>query len=242
MVWFSARRRAPARSGATRSPKYRQARADGRLAEFFRPLRAAAARPRRPWVIVAGPGRSRSSSNSRHHFPWEERVDAAVSDELEQIWSRVQTELARAVDESTYRTWLEGLHARELAGARLLVEAPPGACGWIRDRFGRVIQSCATTVIGADVTLELIGENPKQDRGRTSAFNPAQPSYEGSHRDDRSRCAPGASAATHSHPFEPQDGLRTGALRNPKLSFDQFVIGDSNRLAHAAALTGAEMP
>jgi chromosomal replication initiator protein len=34
----------------------------------------------------------------------------------------------------------------------------------------------------------------------------------------------------------------TGPLGNPKLRFDQFVIGDSNRLAHAAALTVAEMP
>jgi chromosomal replication initiator protein len=124
------------------------------------------------------------------------------------MWSRVQTELARAVDESTYRTWLEGLHARELAGTQLLVEAPSGACGWIRDRFGQVIQSCATTVIGADVTLELIGESPDQ------------------------------------HPIraEAQEGFRSGPLGNPKLSFDQFVIGDSNRLAHAAALTVAEMP
>ena len=31
-------------------------------------------------------------------------------------------------------------------------------------------------------------------------------------------------------------------LPNPKLTFDQFVIGDCNRLAHAAALTVAEMP
>ncbi len=31
-------------------------------------------------------------------------------------------------------------------------------------------------------------------------------------------------------------------LGNPKLTFDQFVIGDSNRLAHAAALTVAELP
>ncbi len=36
--------------------------------------------------------------------------------------------------------------------------------------------------------------------------------------------------------------LNPGALGNPKLTFDQFVIGDSNRLAHAAALTVAEMP
>jgi chromosomal replication initiator protein len=40
------------------------------------------------------------------------------------------------------------------------------------------------------------------------------------------------------------DGLALvcGPLENPKLTFAQFVIGDCNRLAHAAALTVAEMP
>ena len=70
----------------------------------------------------------------------EERVDAAVSDELEHIWSRVQAELTLAVDESTYRIWLESLRVRDLCGQRLVVEAPPQTCGWIRDRFGRVLQ------------------------------------------------------------------------------------------------------
>ena len=163
-----------------------------------------------------------------------------MSDELEQIWSRVQTELARAVGESTYRTWLEDLRARELSGTRLLVEAPPGACGWIRDRFGRVIQSCAATVIGVDVALELIGESPDQDRGRAGTFNPAQPGHDGSRR--RQRSSPQASTADQLTAAEQRDSSRSGPLGNPKLSFDQFVIGDSNRLAHAAALTVTEMP
>ncbi|MGH2833375.1 MAG: chromosomal replication initiator protein DnaA [Solirubrobacteraceae bacterium] len=43
----------------------------------------------------------------------------------------------------------------------------------------------------------------------------------------------------------PTDGPATPTAQrsfHPKLTFDQFVIGDSNRLAHAAALAVAEMP
>lgn len=62
----------------------------------------------------------------------------------------------------------------------------------------------------------------------------------------------GASVTLHSAAGEEgragsaPDGARPtverAVLPNPKLTFEQFVIGDCNRLAHAAALTVAEMP
>ena len=165
-----------------------------------------------------------------------------MSDELEHIWSRVQGELARAVDESTYRTWLEGLRASELDGTCLSVEAPAGACGWIRDRFGRVIQSCAASVIGTDLTLELIdGAGPGAHPDQASALVAGRVGGEDSRRRLRTEPQPVEPATTGTAAADSMS-TRPGSIGNPKLSFDQFVIGDSNRLAHAAALTVAEMP
>ncbi len=154
-----------------------------------------------------------------------------MSTELEQIWLRVQSKLEAAVDDSTYRVWLAPLRARELAHATLTVEAPARSCAWVQERFGRLLHSCAAAVIGAEITVEVTRSQsqpqpPRRLRSPSRATLPpsAQP-IDGS-RD---------TGATAAHP--PHD--TTG---NPRFSFEHFVIGDSNRLAHAAALTVAELP
>jgi chromosomal replication initiator protein len=146
-----------------------------------------------------------------------------VSEELEHIWSRVQAELARTVEESTYRIWLEPLQPGELDHGRLLIEAPPHACAWVCDRFGRLIQASATLVLGADTLVEFIPRPSTQTAtAQTARASPRVPAI------------PAAAAHKATTATAPRD--------NPKLTFEQFVIGDCNRLAHAAALTVAEMP
>jgi chromosomal replication initiator protein len=164
----------------------------------------------------------------------EKRIQAAVSAELEHIWSRVQQELALSVDELTYRIWLAPLRPRELSGQRLLLDAPPHARGWIRDRFGHLLDCCVERVIGEGVTVELAEQQQR-------------PRVEGG--EDGARSSRRGSAAQRKQRRVPAVGLpqrepdsRSGPLGNPKLTFEQFVIGDGNRLAHAAALTVAELP
>jgi chromosomal replication initiator protein len=153
-----------------------------------------------------------------------------VSPELEHIWSRVQVQLALVVDEPTYRIWLEPLRAAELSGGRLTVHAPLHACSWINERFGRVIQASVELVLGPAVCVELLTD-PGDPVPKRSA--PA-----------RKHSASGQRATQARTEVEHMIGVtaQSGPLGNPKLSFEQFVIGDCNRLAHAAALAVAEMP
>jgi chromosomal replication initiator protein len=158
-------------------------------------------------------------------------VGAAVNEkELERIWSRVQAELADAVDEATYRIWLEPLEARAFDGATLTLQGPARVCGWIRERFGPLLRICAAAAIDPGVTVELIELDPEPGRGARGrrAAQRAQGDEVGERR---------AAAAR-----QREAGEQAEAPVNPKLTFDQFVIGNSNRLAHAAALAVAEMP
>ncbi|MFI5037099.1 MAG: chromosomal replication initiator protein DnaA, partial [Solirubrobacterales bacterium] len=170
-------------------------------------------------------------------FSGRDAGERCVSAELEHIWSRVQNELALAVDESTYRIWLEPLRAREISGGRLLIEAPPHACGWISDRFGPILKASTELILGPDTAIELI-------RAPASATEPLAGARApwGEGEPARTSSTRRVLAAVDERACVGALNPGAGPLGNPKLTFDQFVIGDCNRLAHAAALTVAEMP
>jgi chromosomal replication initiator protein len=155
-----------------------------------------------------------------------------VTTELEHAWPEVRAHLRRAVSPSTFDLWIAALEPVELTPDELVLAAPDDArCQWVTDRFGRVLQSCAAEVLGAEVAVSIVVAHQPAGAARRGAAKPAPAA--------RKRAGARSRAA---QPDAPPPAPPPETRFNPKLTFDQFVIGDANRLAHAAALSVAEMP
>jgi chromosomal replication initiator protein len=147
----------------------------------------------------------------------------ALAPHLDATWHRIRTELRDAVGDQPFDVWLAPLHPVELRDGVLMLEAPDALRSWIADRFDRVLQACVAAVLGPDATVDLVsasGSAPRPSRQHPPA---RLPSLRSSDEADT--------------PLADIDDRF-----NPKLNFDQFVIGTSNQLAHAAALAVSELP
>jgi chromosomal replication initiator protein len=139
-----------------------------------------------------------------------------VTPDPDATWQRIRTELRQTVTDHTYHLWLEPLRLRAVEGAHLVIGAPDEIRSWVGSRYGRVLESCAAAVLGPGATVSV---GPLDGP-------PTPPAAA-----DRTTPAP-----THREPSAVAETF------NPKYTFEQFVIGDANRLAHAAALAVAELP
>ena len=143
-------------------------------------------------------------------------MELSAHTDIAPAWHEIRAELRRTLGESTYEIWLEPLEAEWLDNHLLLLKAPADTHSWVAKRFGRLLESTVRAVLGAEVRVAFA------DPHGTTLAGAGQP---------HATASPGATDAD----------LVLGAL-NPRYSFDQFIIGDGNRLAHAAALAVAELP
>jgi chromosomal replication initiator protein len=140
--------------------------------------------------------------------------------ELAPVWRKITAELRQSVGESTFEIWLGPLEPASWDGTTLLLEAPPDTKTWVSERFGHLIETCARAILGSSASIAF-------------AAGPAQASA-------RHKTARTPGTAVRDPPPDP--AAQSARPFHPRYSFEQFIIGDGNRLAHAAALAVAELP
>ncbi|HET8894705.1 MAG TPA: chromosomal replication initiator protein DnaA [Gaiellaceae bacterium] len=138
----------------------------------------------------------------------------------ESLWSEVSGRLRGALNDTTYGTWFGEAGGLELSGERFVLAVPNDFTrDWIEGHFLDLIGAAIRDVTGSDRPVEL----------RIVETAPAAQATEGG----------GPSVAPVVERI--QTRAESGGF-NAKYTFDSFVIGSSNRFAHAAALAVAEAP
>lgn len=131
-------------------------------------------------------------------------------------WSNITEELKKNINPRSYETWIKPIKPLELKDKILTLEAPNKFFkDWLEEHYGEQIAKIVRVVEGEDASISFIISKTEKA--------PLDTIYE---KAEKNR--PSVSIAALS--------------LNPKYSFDDFVVGPSNRFAHAAALAVAESP
>lgn len=137
-----------------------------------------------------------------------------------ETWGQVREELIKRVGKHNYTTWIEPLKLSQLKNGVARFEVPTIFFGdWVQRNYGDHIRSQLTSAGASVDRLEFaVGAAPTADRAAAAAAKPAA-------RPARPRAS---------------DEELPGAPLDARFTFDSFVVGKPNELAHAAARRVAE--
>ena len=145
-------------------------------------------------------------------------------DSPDQIWEGALEHIRGQVTTQIFQTWFSGIRAGSLEPAGLVLVVPSRfAKEWLEPRYLALMTDAVASVTQTDIPIEM-------------RVDPSQPAATPDGH------APSGNGAVTPTAF-PGPGRRgENAFLNPRYSFDTYVIGSSNRFAHAAALAVAEAP
>jgi chromosomal replication initiator protein len=147
-------------------------------------------------------------------------VEQEIELTAEDLWNDVAPRLRDALNDTTYSTWFGEVDGEELDGERLVLAVPNDFTReWIEGHFLDLIRATVRDVAGGErqVAFKVVEAVPPQPAAQAVPPGVTPLPIEVTHRSEIA-------------------GI------NPKYTFDSFVIGSSNRFAHAAALAVAEAP
>lgn len=170
-----------------------------------------------------------------------------------ELWLRVATRLRAELADAVWTMWFANVRGLRIEGDELVLGVPSSlALERIRSSYGGLVIDTLRDLTGQTLGIDLeIDTAPRSDEPVVALPEPNIRSGEraGPTGSDGLSTAPGQLAGGRSDAdrpavtslVEPAPEWGPGTL-NERYTFDRFVIGTSNRFAHAAALSVAETP
>jgi chromosomal replication initiator protein len=165
--------------------------------------------------------------------------------ELEQarfVWSACLESIKESVNTQSFKTWFEPIVPLNLDGGKLVLQVPSQFFfDWLEEHYYGVIDSALARVLGKEARLEysVRMEEPEpefdyramalEDRRDGLAYPPQPTSFKSSEPRQANR-----------RDGEPPAQFET--FLNPRYTFENFIKGESNQLARAAASAVANNP
>jgi chromosomal replication initiator protein len=158
----------------------------------------------------------------------------------EEIWDQGSATLREQLAPATWAAWFPGVRPVGFDGDTLLLSVPSSlAAERIRSSYSGMLTDAIRDSTGVTVRVELLVETAPKEH-ETAAFAPAPPMTVLVEDPGLDLLNGGPTPATDDD--DPSTATWASGTLNPRYTFDQFVIGASNRFAHAAALSVAESP
>ncbi|MGI6066316.1 MAG: chromosomal replication initiator protein DnaA [Bacillota bacterium] len=143
-----------------------------------------------------------------------------MSNKLKEDWQKTLDILKTELSKPSFETWLKTTKVVTRYDNTVVVAVPNEfAKDWLESRYANLIKNTLQLVTSEEIDLEFILPQPDGEIN----FLPK----------DKIKKRPLSSS---------MDNASLSSNFNPKYTFDTFVVGNSNRFAHAASLAVAEAP
>jgi len=149
------------------------------------------------------------------------------------LWASTHQQLKNLFPSDIYEMWFSGLLCTHESDSKLVLQASSEFNAiWIENNFLDVIAQQARSFSGAQV--EVVVEAAESDTAKPSRLKETNAAA------DRVASNHGSRSKEQPHMTESQSARRS--LLNPSNTFENFVVGSGNQLAHAASIAVANAP
>jgi len=172
----------------------------------------------------------------------ENQLDIIASPAVDQgalsIWSACLSSIQGQVPSQSFKTWFEPVKATKLENGELTVQVPSQFFyEWLEEHYYSLIKTTISRFMGEDARLTYVVV-PPDEAGNGSDTHPAA-----AIRLENTPAVPAIRLGPSFSLTESQENLPPSkTFLNPRYTFNNFIKGDSNQLARAAASAVSNNP